>query len=340
LTRDDIRALAPEVFPRNADVDGAAEHLARFLITDARSHSHVFEHPRFGDFVREEVFGEDECAEFERRFVDYGSRVVAQLDQGQREESPVYVVRWHATHLLDSRRPLDDFRPLLTFRWYQESERVYGTPAGFLADLDKAWEAAASTGVGMRVRIALLRSSLLTLGRSIPVELFERCVQAGVFSPTLAEVIARQQQELKSEFVARLADCLPGERNRLLREALEAARQIGAEGRRAAALSAVASRLDPAGLQRLAADVRSLIDQPGSLGCLRAIAEHWPDYIRAGNRTPDDELAYWLDPLSRENRSHLLGAITALIPAIDHAGGQQAIVETAVAIRDAVRWWP
>jgi hypothetical protein len=133
---------------------------------------------------------------------------------------------------------------------------------------------------------------------------------------------------------------VPNDRGNLLREALEAARLIGDEGHRAQALSAVAQHLDPAGLKDIASEVHALIDQSAILESLVAIAEHWPEYIRKRNRASDDELAYWLSPLSRETRGRLLATIRALLPAIEHAGGKLAILETGKAIEDAGRWWP
>ena len=253
LAREDIRALAPERFASFDDVQDTASELSRFVIEIADEHGvgFVLEHRRFEEFVREsdKFLSTDERSDFRQRIVRYGLTVMSELTNGRRKQAPDYVVRWHATHLTESQRPMDDFRPLLDLRWYQECERVDGTTAHFLSDLDQAWKAASGReGLGMRLRITLIRSSLITMGRNIAPELFSLCVYAGVLSPTLGEVIARQQGEKdkRSVFFLVLAACAANDRGRLLGEALEAARQFRFKFEivRAQLLSAVASCLE------------------------------------------------------------------------------------------------
>lgn len=129
-----------------------------------------------------------------------------------------------------------------------------------------------------------------------------------------------------------------GERENVLREALQAARQIS-DVLRPHALIAVAERLDTAGLQHISPDFLSLIGENGTLDFLHLCASQWEGYAAAGKKTSDEQFAFWLEPLSRERRSHLLKAIGALLPIIEHLGGRPALIETANAISDTARWW-
>jgi hypothetical protein len=246
LSQEDVRALAPELFSERRAVEQAAHDLRRLLVGDGRIQGYVFGHPRLADFVRVELLEENERLFHEQRFLDYGRRVIDEFQHGGRGSVPEYVIRWHSTHLSDSGLACLEFRPFLNARWCAEWERVDGTPAGFLADLDKVWRRAGAAGdLDVRIRVSLLRSSILTRGRGIGKELFAQCVKTGVLSPALAEVIARQQVTAAevSEYLLVVADALG--QQRLLGEALAAARQIGEEGARASALSAVAKRLGP-----------------------------------------------------------------------------------------------
>jgi hypothetical protein len=137
-----------------------------------------------------------------------------------------------------------------------------------------------------------------------------------------------------AEDVVTVAKC-----RELFRKALEAARQIGHEYSRAAVLSAVAGRLHVTALPSLAKDFRSFVGQDEAVNFLNTLGSHWPAYLAATNMSSADAFAYWLDPLSRQSRSHLLRALGALIPALLHAGGKHALLEATEAISDTARWW-
>jgi hypothetical protein len=243
LNQDDIVALAPDVFDGRGAVEAAANDLRRLVMGDGLYQGYVFAHPRLADFVREERLNDRERAEQERRFLDYGKLAIEEFESGGRKTVPEYVVRWYSTHLADSNAESAPFAPLLNVAWCAEWERVDGTPSGFLADLGRIWaRSAAAADTGILVRTCLLRSSILTRSRGIGHGLFEQCVQNGVVSTALAEVIARQQIEpAKSSDLLLVLGDFTGQ-VRLVQDALSAARQIGDPAERARALCAVAVR--------------------------------------------------------------------------------------------------
>jgi hypothetical protein len=147
--------------------------------------------------------------------------------------------------------------------------------------------------------------------------------------------LARQAQALTA--VATL--CEGSERERLLRQALSAALEIEDHDLRAHGVSVVAQQWDPTNLSDLAPAARALIAESRIMGCLAAIADHWPQYLRKERTKSDLEIGRWLDVLSRERRPHLLAAIEALVPAIADAGGVQAIRDTSIAVEDVSLLW-
>jgi hypothetical protein len=244
LHQEDVQGLNPELFPNSSTVEGAATDLARLIIGDGRKQGYVFSHPRLSEFVREEMLEERERSKCKERFLRYGTEVINQMTQVNREGLSEYVVRWHSTHLLDSGTTGRQFLPLLDGRWCAEWERVDGTPAGFLSDLDKAWQASRPDEVGVRIRVCLFRCSILAHG-NIDEKLFGQCVASGVISPALAEVMARQQvtPELRCSYWLTLVRSVEDGRPRFLEEALAAARQIADEDARTKSLGAVVEYL-------------------------------------------------------------------------------------------------
>jgi hypothetical protein len=47
-----------------------------------------------------------------------------------------------------------------------------------------------------------------------------------------------------------------------------------------------------------------------------------------------------LDALAQHPRDELLANLAALVPMIEHLGGQVAIEEFFYALRDVTTWWP
>jgi Trypsin-like peptidase domain len=280
LQQQDLRSLKPEIFAHRGDVDRAAEDLQRLLIGDGRAKGYVVSHPRLADFVREELLEKEELQIYESILLGYCERTVRNLKHSEDSRVPDYVVRWYTTHLIQASSSCIEFLPLLSLDWCAEWERVEGTPAGFLNDLEKAWQQASSPEfIGVRIRIALLRSSILTRGRGIGMTLFAQSLAAGLISPTLAEVIAAQREDASERFhyLLLIAKNEDQPSSRLYREVLPAARLIGDDYQRVIAFSAVAELLSPKDRESTLLEalvvVRQMDDDYSRATALIAVAE-------------------------------------------------------------------
>ena len=145
---------------------------------------------------------------------------------------------------------------------------------------EKVWvQAGTPEFLGVRIRIGLLRSSILTRGRGISEKLFSQCLAAGVISPTLVEVIAALQATpaKRSRYFELIAEYTDPHNSRLWQEALAAARQIVDHSERASALSLLAEKLGlearEGALQEALAAARQAVEDDDSTWKLIELAE-------------------------------------------------------------------
>ena len=127
-------------------------------------------------------------------------------------------------------------------------ERV-GDTLGYLNGVDRAWHLAertyagrqSSSAIGLQCRYALIVTSLGSLVGNIPPALLAALVEKGVWPGPQGLAYARQIQEPELRTSGALAApaprLAPTERDQALREVLAAARAIGDEGDRSAALA-------------------------------------------------------------------------------------------------------
>ena len=119
-----------------------------------------------------------------------------------------------------------------------------------------------------------------------------------------------------------------------MQEALRAARAITHEESRARALTGLARHLpDRLQVEALAESFpfadRYMIEQIMSI---------MSNHSQAGF-----QVLLWreiLHTLAQGTRRDLLESLTALVPLIEHLGGQAAIEDLFYALRDVAQWWP
>ncbi|MEX2261587.1 MAG: ATP-binding protein, partial [Bryobacteraceae bacterium] len=248
LSLEDMEALAPDQFTSRTGLKAAVRSTERFLAGSLDT-GLVFTHPRFGEYWRDQM-GDRERAEVQRRFSEYAAGHLRALHASGGKPSE-YLVRWAVRHLEQSGE-LPEFGCLVaSVPWFREWQELEGTPSGFLTDLERIERFGENTAaqskipLWMRVRTALFRSSILTSERQIPLELFEKAIDAEVLSYPLAKVLAREQyDENRGLYLSVVLRYSPvEEREDLLAEALEAARTTLDESSRSQALSSLASSL-------------------------------------------------------------------------------------------------
>jgi hypothetical protein len=207
LKRDDLHELGQGLFASGEQIEAAAGYFTRFLTGDGLERGYSFNHPRLGVyFARRQT--SKERAELRGRFLAYGERVLHGLNSGQLlpEEASEYVLRYYGAHLEQgrSRTPPEAYAALLSDGWRRAWDALEGTPDGFLADAQRAWDAARPTALGQVVRAALCFASVASLSGNLPPELLARAVDTGVLSLAQAEVYARRKATPASKSAALL----------------------------------------------------------------------------------------------------------------------------------------
>lgn len=199
--------------------------------------------------------------------------------------------------------------------------------------------AAADDQVGLRVRVALLRSSVLTQGRKIGLDLFSSCVQAGVISPALGEPIAGQQEwpEDVSKSLLVVFNELPSDdKRRLVQSAKAAALAIPGGYSRATALSAVAAELGPgereSTLQQALAAALAIGDEYYRASTLSAVAAQLGPGERAS--ALQESLAAALAIGDEYDRARALSGIAAQLGPGDRESTLREALAAALAIRE------
>ena len=187
LKKDDILALVPDIFEDSGLLDEAAAAVNRFIIGDGLASGYVFSHPRLAEYFAAKLTNR-ECEAWQARFLQYGRDTLAALENKTLlpKNAPAYVVQYYGAHLAQAKVPATDFYALVCESWLRAWEWLEGTPAGFLNDVDRAWQKAEAEGpaaLGQQIRAALCFASVTSLSANISKDLLVACIKAGVISP-------------------------------------------------------------------------------------------------------------------------------------------------------------
>ncbi|MGH7597686.1 MAG: hypothetical protein ACREOI_15155, partial [bacterium] len=184
LKKDEVLALAPDIFEDSGLLDEAAAAVNRFIIGDGLASGYVFSHPRLGEYFAAKLTERKRQA-WQARFLQYGRDTLIGLENKTLlpKNAPAYVVQYYAAHLTQAKAPAMDFYALVCEDWLRAWEWLDGTPAGFLNDADRAWQKAEAKGpaaLGQQIRAAFCFASVISLSANIQKDLLVACVKAGV----------------------------------------------------------------------------------------------------------------------------------------------------------------
>ncbi|MGB0383607.1 MAG: AAA family ATPase [Ardenticatenaceae bacterium] len=160
--------------------------------------------------------------------------------QWQQHKSP-YALRHYAEHLANA--PSEAFYALVCEERMRAWEALEGTYAGFLNDVEYAWQRAEDErDMAIQIKCALCRASVATLSANIPPELLAQAMKHGVLTPAQGLVIVQQAAKERQRATAlfKLASLLP---THLLPQALSIAQAIQNPWDRARALLGLAPHL-------------------------------------------------------------------------------------------------
>lgn len=205
---------------RPAASDRFVKPLKRFIAGDGRAdHGYVLNHPKLGEYLREERFDSTTRQSVEHTFVEWGRSVAKGLDAASNVSAPTYVLRYHADHLHRAgTASLDDVELLLTDGWRQAWFHVDKDYVGYAESLLIAsdvirpcitYREEASRALRLRIKIGLLVGSVMSQGTNVPSELLAMALQEQLITLRQAlNVVELQQPENRSGYLLALATSL------------------------------------------------------------------------------------------------------------------------------------
>lgn len=277
--------------PRPVASDRFVRPLKRFIAGNGRAdHGYVLNHPKLGEYLREERFGSPTRQLVEFAFVEWGRGVAAALSADPSALASTYVLRHHVEHLRRSgSSSLNDVELLLTDGWRQAWFRVDKDYVGYADSLLSAsvamqpcaaYGAEASRALHLRIKIGLLAGSVKSQGINVPSELL------GI--------------AIKEQLIT-------------LRQALNIA-ELQVPENRPSYLLALASSLSAAELEQLLSDVLQTANIENRMDQLARLAPHLRE-TRRGEVV--DQVLSWLRTESAIRTR--VGIVAVLVPACDES---------------------
>lgn len=220
--------------PRPAASDRFVNPLKRFIAGDGRAdHGYVLNHPKLGEYLREERFDSTTLQSVEQAFLEWGRGVAKGLGADPSAPAPTYILRHYVAHLRHAgTASLDDVEILLTDGWRQAWFRVDKDYVGYGDSLLTASEVIhpcatyreeASRALRLRIKIALLAGSVKSQGINVPSELLAMALQEQLITLRQAlNVVELQVPENRLGYLQALASGLPAaDLEQLLSDALQ-----------------------------------------------------------------------------------------------------------------------
>lgn len=220
--------------PRPTASDRFIKPLRRFIAGDGRAgHGYVLNHPKFGEYLREERFDRVTQKTIENAFLDWGRGVTKGLSLDSDAPAPSYVLRNHVTHMRNAGTPsLDDIELLLTDGWRQAWFRLEKDYVGYADSLLAAsaamypcakYRGEESRALRQKIKIALFAGSIRSQGSNVPSELLGMALEEELITLRQAlNIVDLQLPENRIGYLAMLAPSLPSvELEQLLSDVLQ-----------------------------------------------------------------------------------------------------------------------
>src|SRR5262249_39212605 len=171
----------------------ALNPLRRFIIGTGRrskekDSGYVLSHPKFGEFLREDYFDQNQIARVQECFAQWGQKLLLELNSKQLnpENFPAYLLQYLSQHFTETNAPLRDTMQFVEEGWLRAWEAFEGGYRGFSRDVRRAAEAAAGLdGENCRsseLRCRLVLSSIFSIGYMVDNKLVVKCVERGLLA--------------------------------------------------------------------------------------------------------------------------------------------------------------
>lgn len=211
LLLDLVCSITGKTRPMSAD--RLVRPIARFVAGDGRpDHGYILNHPKLGEYLREERFDSDGRQRVEEAFRHWGRAIAKRVGADPNSRVPVYAIRYYVSHLCQEVPvALDDVEDLLSGGWRQgwfQLDRDYVGYADSLLDATAAMQSIASYGedapraLRLKIKIALWIGSVKSQTLTIPSELLAMALQEQLMTLQQAlNVIEFQSPENKRSYL-------------------------------------------------------------------------------------------------------------------------------------------
>ncbi|GHO88513.1 ATP-binding protein [Dictyobacter formicarum] len=296
LSKQDIMSLVIEDAPfSDSELEQHLSPLARFVTGDGIHQGYVFSHPRLGNYFYEERLSDVEKQEIEQRFLNWGAQTLTALNEVRLmpEQASAYIVQYYGAHLERTQANAATLLTLVSNGWRRAWEKLDRAQAGFLGDIDRAWQAikqvdleATKAGerapyVGEEIQCLLCQVSVNSMTSSISARLMLEAVKTGTWTPAQGLACLRLIPDLAtraSELVALAPYVQEPVRTDILHEALDTTLSIKDEYTRFDTMITMAPGLSEDLLFQILDTTLAIEDEADRAGILAELAPSLAPY--------------------------------------------------------------
>ncbi|GCE21927.1 hypothetical protein [Dictyobacter kobayashii] len=296
LSKKDIMSLLPgDMQFQEDELEQYLVPLARFVTGDGIHQGYVFSHPRLGNYFYEERLNETEREEIEQRFLKWGAQTLTALNEAslQPEQASVYIVQYYGAHLERAQASTDTLLTLVSNGWRRAWEKLDRAQAGFLGDVERAWQAIEqldreminggelASYQGEEILCLLCQVSVNSMTNSISSRLMLEAVKTGIWTPAQGLACIRLISDLTAralELVALAPYVQEPVKTEILHEALDTISTLRDEYTRFDAIIAMAPGLSEELLRHILETIPAIEDEADRAGILVELAPSLAPY--------------------------------------------------------------
>lgn len=255
IDRETLIAMAPKNLEINSHSFAAkVQNIARFVVGDGSSQGLAFAHPRLAMHFWEKLT-QPERTLVDETYVKWGVDILTDLESGTRSRPPTYALLNLSLHFERAKVRLEHMSRFLSSPWLQAWDDYEGAYAGYLADVERVWRAAASLSESkdsgdrnaamlVELRCSLLISSINSLAGNIPPGLGLAMLRHGFWTQAQTFAFAQSNTDpaTRAQFFSIISSELNGElKRKAISRSLSALAEFPADERRALVLTRLAS---------------------------------------------------------------------------------------------------
>ncbi|TAK14743.1 MAG: hypothetical protein EPO32_00680, partial [Anaerolineae bacterium] len=262
-------------------VKDIARAFRRFVAGDGEVEGYIFQHPRLAEYFR--GLQKTKPMTYPSYFLAYGARFLREWEQPESRTVEFahqysHAIRHYSGYIKEWGSP-EDLSKLLCEEWLHAWLAIEKTPAGFLADVERIWEAARKTeDLAIQFRAAHILSRVRSRSAAVPKEILHRALIVGALSSVEIQVLLSQISDplKKIETTLFLLERLHAketDKQEAVSTLFELALSIGDEGARAEALTELAEKLNEEQVAEALQAALAIGDEGARANALTELAE-------------------------------------------------------------------